>query len=1138
MAIKKFNAAAGFSVGDDVVFEVIDNVANVNANNLTSNGTVNFTNSANVDLGNVANIHISGGDSGYVLKTDGLGNLSWDLSTTAGGPNTTIQFNNDGTLSGTTDLTYDYATQVLTLNGNLTTTNANLGNLVTANYFSGNGSLLSSITAANINGTVANANYAAYAGNVVNADQANITSLGTLASLTVSGNVSSGNANLGNLGYANYLGGTLTTASQPNITSTGTLSNLTSNGTVDFTNASNVSLGNIDNLHILGGSDGYVLKTDGAGNLSWGLDTAPAGGSNTQVQFNDNNSLGASANFTFDKSTDTLSVTNITANGAGITYITGANINGQVGNALIAGTVYTNAQPNITSVGTLTSLSITGNVTSGNANLGNLTTANYFSGNGSLLTSLTGANVTGTVANANYAAYSGNVINATQSNITAVGTLSNLTSNGTVDFTNATNVSLGIVSNLHISGGTSGQFLTTDGSGGISWSAVGQSGSLANGTSNIDIPIANGNINFAVNGNDDILVVTNTGIVVDGNVQVTGNATVANISADYITGTLTPGAQPNILSVGTLTSLSVTGNVTTSNYFLGNGYYLTGIAQATSAAAVANGTTIVNVPVTDGPVTFQVSGNSNVLVVTGTGANITGSLNVTGNTSLGNLSVANLDITNGNIAITGNVSSGNANLGNLATANYFSGNGYLLTSINASNITGTVANANYAAYAGNVINAAQANITSLGTLSGLTVNGVTNLGSVSNVKISGGSLGYVISTDGSGNLSFSAPSLSGGFVNIIKDTFTGNGVQTTFVLSTIPSGIDAISVVVSGLVQQETTYSLSSNEVTFASAPLNGAFIEISVYGVIPPVSNTQVPYSNGSYYVGSSAFTFNSGTNTLSVTNLTSSGNVNFSSTSNVSLGTVGNIHISGGSSGQYLMTDGSGTLSWTTVSIGSSLSNGTSNVSIPTVNGNVTIGVGGTSNVAVISTTGVNIAGNLTVSNVIESTTGTLKLEASSIDVESGNAGIFTTGISNINFGLVANITMGSTTGTQTIRGNIIANGNVSITNLKVNDFYSNRSPINVTANTVVDEFSVFTYRSAKYTMRVNSDDGFQAVEVLLIHDNSNSFVTIYGSLSTIGSDIISLSSDINSGNVRLLVSTSSANTSVNLLGTYVTG
>ena len=99
----------------------------------------------------------------------------------------------------------------------------NYGN-VRASYFIGNGSQLT--------GIVANANYTAYAGNVVVSSQPNITSLGTLINLTVSGNISSGNANLGNLAYASYLGGTLTTAAQPNITSVGTLTSLNVTGNV------------------------------------------------------------------------------------------------------------------------------------------------------------------------------------------------------------------------------------------------------------------------------------------------------------------------------------------------------------------------------------------------------------------------------------------------------------------------------------------------------------------------------------------------------------------------------------------------------------------------------------------------------------------------------------------------------------------------------------------------------------------------------------------------------------------------------------------------------------------------------------------------------------------------------------------
>ena len=74
--------------------------------------------------------------------------------------------------------------------GNIITGNANLGNLAIANFFSGDGGLLSNISA-----TGGNANYAGYAGNVTGNAQPNITSLGTLTSVSVSGN-----ANIGNIG--------------------------------------------------------------------------------------------------------------------------------------------------------------------------------------------------------------------------------------------------------------------------------------------------------------------------------------------------------------------------------------------------------------------------------------------------------------------------------------------------------------------------------------------------------------------------------------------------------------------------------------------------------------------------------------------------------------------------------------------------------------------------------------------------------------------------------------------------------------------------------------------------------------------------------------------------------------------------
>jgi hypothetical protein len=142
-----------------------------------------------------------------------------------------------------------------------------------------------------------------------------------------------------------------------------------------------------------------------------------------------------------------------------------------------------------------------------------------------------------------------------------------------------------------------------------------------------------------------------------------------------------------------------------------------------------------------------------------------------GNLTLGN--VANIKITGGSntyALITdgaGNLSwsqVANANTANFANsanfANYsnFAGTAY---SVAAANITGTIANANFASYAGNVTVASQSNITSLGTLTALTVNGTSNLSNVGNVKITGGTNGYFLQTDGVGNLTWAAGGGSG-----------------------------------------------------------------------------------------------------------------------------------------------------------------------------------------------------------------------------------------------------------------------------------------------------------------------------------------------------------------------------------------
>jgi hypothetical protein len=71
------------------------------------------------------------------------------------------------------------------------------------------------------------------------------------------------------------------------------------------------NLGPVGNITISGGSNNYVLRTDGTGNLTWANiqgEIANAAGANTYVQINNNNLFGASANFRFNTDTNTLFV--------------------------------------------------------------------------------------------------------------------------------------------------------------------------------------------------------------------------------------------------------------------------------------------------------------------------------------------------------------------------------------------------------------------------------------------------------------------------------------------------------------------------------------------------------------------------------------------------------------------------------------------------------------------------------------------------------------------------------------------------------------------------------------------------------------------------------------------------------------
>jgi len=99
------------------------------------------------------------------------------------------------------------------------------------------------------------------------------------------------------------------------------------------------------------------------------------------------------------------------------------------------------------------------------------------------------------------------------------------------------------------------------------------------------------------------------------------------------------------------------------------------------------------------------------------------------------------------------------------------------------------------------------------------------------------------------------------------------------------------------------------------------------------------------------------------------------------------------------------------------------------------------------------------------------------------------------------------------------------------------SSSTKVNVTTNTVIDTFTIASFRTAKYIIKASNDLGYESLEVLLIHDGIDSYITVYGAISTLTEDIITVTSNVSSGNVKLYASGIAANTVVNLVATYVT-
>lgn len=135
----------------------------------------------------------------------------------------------------------------------------------------------------------------------------------------------------------------------------------------------------------------------------------------------------------------------------------------------------------------------------------------------------------------------------------------------------------------------------------------------------------------------------------------------------------------------------------------------------------------------------------------------------------------------------------------------------------------------------------------------------------------------------------------------------------------------------------------------------------------IPPsLTSSRVIYIVGYRYIGLTGAANQTSINAQSIT--VGPGTVDFSSSANVSLGSVANVHINGGANGYYLQTDGSGNLVWAPVDSGALPIASANTLGGVKVGNTLTIDGAGTLNVDNTQFIGVNggtMSGNLVFSS-----------------------------------------------------------------------------------------------------------------------------------------------------------------------------
>lgn len=193
----------------------------------------------------------------------------------------------------------------------------------------------------------------------------------------------------------------------------------------------------------------------------------------------------------------------------------------------------------------------------------------------------------------------------------------------------------------------------------------------------------------------------------------------------------------------------------------------------------------------------------------------------------------------------------------------------------------------------------------------------------------------------------------------------------------------------------------------------------------------------------------------------------------------------------------------------------NGSADVTVTTAGTGITVtGTTVAIDSTVVTLTGTQTLTNKTLTSPVISTivnTGTLTLPTST-DTLVGRATTDTLSNKSLN-------AYDQKTGSTTIANNAVI-----------------QTVVATTTQSVADSFSASTYRSAKYVVQVTQGTNYQSSEIMILHNGTTTSTAEYAMMNTNGT-LATFSSDINGGNVRLLVTMgSAASATINICRTTI--